>query len=112
MATPLDQRSLNADIERAAVLIRSGGLVAYPTDTVYGIGCDPRNQHAAARLFEAKGRDVNRASPLIGATIEQLSEAVEFTEIARHLAASFWPGPLSLVLPAKPDISRVVLGGL
>ena len=112
MPIPPDQSSLQADITRAAGLIKSGGLVAYPTDTVYGIGCDPRNANAAARLFEAKAREGSRASPLIGASIEQLSHAVEFTDIARRLAASFWPGPLSLVLQAKPGISRLVLGGL
>ena len=108
---PLDENTL-AGIARAAALIRDGGLVAYPTDTVYGIGCDPRNPEAVARLFEAKERDAGRASPLIGDSIEQLSEAVEFTEIARRLAASFWPGPLSLVLEARPAISRQALGGL
>ena len=108
---PLDENTL-AGIARAAALIRDGGLVAYPTDTVYGIGCDPRNPEAVARLFEAKERDAGRASPLIGDSIEQLSEAVEFTGIARRLAASFWPGPLSLVLEARPAISRQALGGL
>jgi L-threonylcarbamoyladenylate synthase len=111
MPMPLDENTL-AGIARAAALIRDGGLVAYPTDTVYGIGCDPRNPVAVARLFEAKERDAGRASPLIGASIEQLSEAVEFTDIARRLAASFWPGPLSLVLEARPAISRQALGGL
>jgi L-threonylcarbamoyladenylate synthase len=111
MPMPLDENTL-AGIARAAALIRDGGLVAYPTDTVYGIGCDPRNPEAVARLFEAKERDAGRASPLIGDSIEQLSEAVEFTGIARRLAASFWPGPLSLVLEARPAISRQALGGL
>ncbi len=109
--TPLNENTLAA-IARAAAFIREGGLVAYPTDTVYGLGCDPCNPAAVARLFEAKERDAGRASPLIGASIEQLSHAVEFTDVARRLAASFWPGPLSLVLEARPAISRLVLGGL
>jgi L-threonylcarbamoyladenylate synthase len=112
MPTPPDERSLTADIARAAACIKRGGLVAYPTDTVYGIACDPRNADAVRRLFEAKGRDAGRASPLIGASIEQLAQAVEFTDVARRLAAAFWPGPLSLVLQARPGISRLVLGGL
>jgi L-threonylcarbamoyladenylate synthase len=105
---PVESRPVQ--IARAATVIRNGGLVAYPTDTVYGIGCDPRNPRAIGRLFEAKDRDPNRASPLIGASIEQLAEAVQFTDAALRLAASFWPGPLSLVLPARPEISRLVLG--
>ncbi|MEO5897960.1 MAG: L-threonylcarbamoyladenylate synthase [Vicinamibacterales bacterium] len=105
-----DPKSVAA-LARAAALIRGGGLVAYPTDTVYGLGCDPRNPAAVVRLFSAKGRDAKRASPLIGASIEQLSAAVHFTATARRLADLFWPGPLSLVMMARPDISRLVLGG-
>lgn len=108
----VDDETLAANVARAASVIRGGGLVAYPTDTVYGLGCDPRNPAAVARLFDAKGRDPHRASPLIGASIEQLSGAVEFTTIAQRLAAVFWPGPLSLVMVARPEISRLVLGGL
>jgi L-threonylcarbamoyladenylate synthase len=107
-----DDPALTAALARAAAVIRSGGLVAYPTDTVYGLGCDPRNPDAVIRLFNAKGRDATRASPLIGASIGQLSSAVEFTPTALRLANSFWPGPLSLVLPARSEISRLVLGGL
>jgi len=101
-----------AALARAAALIRGGGLVAYPTDTVYALGCDPRDPAAVARLFDAKGRDARRASPLIGASIGQLSSAVEFTATAQRLAEIFWPGPLSLVMMARSEISRLALGGL
>ncbi|CAN5860910.1 hypothetical protein BH18ACI5_BH18ACI5_08800 [soil metagenome] len=107
-----DDPTSAAALARAAALIRGGGLVAYPTDTVYGLGCDPRNPAAVARLFNAKGRDAKRASPLIGASIEQLSSFVHLTAMAQRLAEMFWPGPLSLVMKARPEISPLVLGGL
>jgi L-threonylcarbamoyladenylate synthase len=98
-------------IARAAALVREGAVGAYPTDTFYGLACDPRDAKAVARLFAVKGRDARVPSPLIGASMEQLSAAVEFSELARRLAAAFWPGPLSLILPARPVICRAVLGG-
>lgn len=99
-------------IKRGAEVVLSGGVVAYPTDTYYGLACDPRSPLAVARLFALKERDGSRASPLIGASLEQVSAAVELNAAARRLAAAFWPGPLSLVLPARSGICRTVLGGL
>ena len=99
-------------IRRAADIVMAGGLVAYPTDTFYGLACDPRNPHAIARLFAAKNRDGRRPSPLVGASLEQVSAAVDLNAVARRLAAAFWPGPLALVLPARAEIQRTVLGGL
>ncbi|HXG56833.1 MAG TPA: L-threonylcarbamoyladenylate synthase [Vicinamibacterales bacterium] len=99
-------------IMRAAEIVLSGGVVAYPTDTYYGLACDPRSPLAVARLFALKERDGRRASPLIGASLAQVSAAVELNAAARRLAAAFWPGPLSLVLPARSAICPAVLGGL
>lgn len=99
---------------RAAELLRGGGLVAFPTETVYGLGVDARNSDAVARLFAAKGRP--SFNPLI-VHVESLAGAealVEFDDAARHLAQAFWPGALTLVLPLKPDagISPLVTAGL
>ena len=98
-------------IARAAAVLAAGGLVAYPTDTFYGLAADPRNVEAVRKLFDAKGRSPDQASPLIAATSAQAEQAVEFTDAARILATHFWPGPLSLVLPARPSVQRAVLGG-
>ena len=98
-------------IARAAAVLAAGGLVAYPTDTFYGLAADPRNVAAVRNLFDAKGRSPDQASPLIAATVAQAEQAVEFNDAARRLAAHFWPGPLSLVLPARPSVLRVALGG-
>ena len=101
-----------ADVVReAAQVLGRGGVVAYPTDTLYALGVDPRNAAAVAALFALKGRDAGRASPLIAGSIEQARSVVSFTALAESLASTFWPGPLSLVLPAEPALCRAAIGG-
>jgi L-threonylcarbamoyladenylate synthase len=89
------------DIARAAALLRGGALVAFPTETVYGLGGDARSDLAVAGIFAAKGRP--RFNPLIVhvADVEAARGFAAFDERAAALAAAFWPGPLTLVLPAK-----------
>src|SRR6202023_3611050 len=88
-------------IVRAAVLLRAGRLVAFPTETVYGLGGDATNELAVAEIFATKGRP--RFNPLI-VHVPDLAEAqalASFDERARLAARHFWPGPLSLVLPRR-----------
>ncbi len=89
-------------LTRAAHILRDGGLVAFPTETVYGLGGDATNDLAVAGIFDAKGRP--RFNPLIVhcADLEMAERFAVFNTQARHLAAAFWPGPLTLVLPLKP----------
>ena len=105
-----DKRSI-AD---AARIILSGGLVAMPTETVYGLAADASNGIAVARIFEAKGRP--RFNPLIVhvADLDAARSLARFTDKAEKLAAAFWPGPLTLVLKRKVDavISDLVTAGL
>ncbi len=103
-------------IAEAARILRAGGLVAFPTETVYGLGADATNGQAVARIFEAKGRP--RFNPLI-AHVDSLGAArdlVEFNDEAAALAEAFWPGPLTLVLPQRPGarhrVSELVTAGL
>ena len=103
-------------IAEAARILRAGGLVAFPTETVYGLGADATNGQAVARIFEAKGRP--RFNPLI-AHVDSLGAArdlVEFNDEAEALAEAFWPGPLTLVLPQRPGarhrVSELVTAGL
>jgi L-threonylcarbamoyladenylate synthase len=100
-----------AAIAAAADILRAGGIVAYPTDTLYGLAVDPRRDDAVARLFEAKARRAELAMPLIAADLAQAEAAGIFGPRARRLAGAFWPGPLSIVVPARPAISRLALGG-
>ena len=96
-------------IARAATLLRAGRLVAFPTETVYGLGGDATNERAVAEIFATKGRP--RFNPLIvhvtGLTAAE--ELAVFDERARRLAACFWPGPLTLVLPRRGDIGVSML---
>jgi L-threonylcarbamoyladenylate synthase len=101
-------------IEHAATVLRGGGLVAFPTETVYGLGADATNGKAVAAIFAAKGRP--QFNPLIVHVKDRAAaEAlVEFTPQARALADAFWPGALTLVLPRKGDcpLSLLVSAGL
>ena len=102
-----------AGIERAAALLRAGGLVAFPTETVYGLGADAGDDRAVAGIFAAKDRP--SFNPLIvhGVDIDMLAPLVRMTAEASALAAAFWPGPLTLVLPLRPGatVSDLVTAG-
>ncbi|WP_424944475.1 L-threonylcarbamoyladenylate synthase [Aliiroseovarius crassostreae] len=101
-------------IARAAELLRAGGLVSFPTETVYGLGGDATNDRAVARIYEAKGRP--SFNPLIVhlPSIDAVSDYAVLDGVARDLAMAFWPGPLTLVLPLKPNspLSHLVSAGL
>jgi L-threonylcarbamoyladenylate synthase len=100
-------------IAQAAAVLREGGLVAFPTETVYGLGADALNPRAVARIFEAKGRP--RFDPLIVhvASDDQLGELVaDLPPQAKALAERYWPGPLTLVLPKKEMVPDIVTAGL
>jgi L-threonylcarbamoyladenylate synthase len=96
--------TLKADLLRAVTVLRNGGVVAYPTDTLYGLAVDPRSARAVGRLLEVKKREHGHAIPLIAANLQQAHEAALFDDGADRLAAAFWPGPLSIVLPAREVI--------
>lgn len=101
-------------VETAAEILRKGGLVAFPTETVYGLGANACNDRAVAAIFAAKGRP--QFNPLIVhvADLAAAERLVEWNPIARALAARFWPGPLTLVLPRKnpSPLSLLVSAGL
>ncbi|SFR37557.1 L-threonylcarbamoyladenylate synthase [Litoreibacter janthinus] len=103
-----------ADLAKASKLLQDGGLVAFPTETVYGLGADARNGTAVAAIYAAKGRP--SFNPLIVhvASLEQAETLAHFDDDARALAQAFWPGPLSLVLPLKDGhgLSSLVTAGL
>lgn len=101
------------ELERAARVLRNGGLVAFPTETVYGLGANALNAEAVARIFAAKGRPAE--SPLIVHTgsAEMARTLVKYwPRHATALAERYWPGPLTLVLPKHPNIPAVVTAGL
>lgn len=100
-------------IEHAAALIREGKLVAFPTETVYGLGANALDAVAVERIFAAKGRP--HSSPLIVhvASVEMARElAAEWPDAAETLTQRYWPGPLTLVLPKRPHVPDIVTAGL
>ena len=101
-------------LSRAAELLCGGSLVAFPTETVYGLGADASDDHAVARIFAAKNRP--QFNPLIVhlPDLDAAREIAEFNDTAMRLAQAFWPGALTLVLPLKPDagIAPLVSAGL
>ena len=102
----------DSGIDQAVAILRRGGLVAFPTETVYGLGADARNPDALAKLYAAKGRPADH--PVIvhlGDVGQVVQWAREITPIAQKLARQFWPGPLTMILKRAPGAGDAVTGG-
>lgn len=103
---------MSPEVRRAAEVLRAGGLVAFPTETVYGLGADASNTAAVARLYAAKGRPADHPVIVHFSAPENAFEwAREIPETARKLAARFWPGPLTLILKRSARAADFVTGG-
>jgi L-threonylcarbamoyladenylate synthase len=99
-------------LDEAVRVIRDGGVIALPTDTLYGLGADPFRPDAVARVFAIKGRSAERALPLIAADADQVAERFgPLPALACRLASRFWPGPLTLLLAAPAALAAGVSGG-
>ena len=102
-----------SDIRAAAAIIRDGGLVAFPTETVYGLGADGMNGEAAAKIYEAKGRPSDNPMIVHISSKNDLKKLTDhITQDMKTLMDAFWPGPLTMVVPALPSVPRVTTGGL
>ena len=103
---------MNAEVRRAAEILKRGGLVAFPTETVYGLGADASDAAAMARLYAVKRRPADHPVIVHCADAQTAFEwAREVPEAARKLAAKFWPGPLTLILKRSPRAADFVTGG-
>jgi L-threonylcarbamoyladenylate synthase len=100
-------------IKKAASIIKNSDLVAFPTETVYGLGADAYSQEACLKIFEAKGRPANNPLIVHVASVQEAKDIVHFNDDAENLA-SLWPGPLTLVLPKKDNaiLAECVTAGL
>ena len=103
----VDPKHVTAAVLMPAIsALRSGGVVAFPTETFYGLAVDPRLTFAVTKLFELKGRLADQPIPLIAASMQQVIERVgTITPLAKRLAARGWPGPLTLIIPASAELS-------
>ena len=94
---------------RAAALLRAGELVAFPTDTVYGLAAIATERHAVARLYTAKGRPLDKGIPILIADARDLQVVVaDIDDLVRRLVARFWPGGLTLILPKSSKVPSIV----
>lgn len=100
----------DAGIKAAYDIIQKGGIVVFPTDTVYGIGCDPRNQDAVNKIYKIKGREKIKHLPVLAYSKRDIEDIVFFDEISKKIANKFWPGPVTLILKVKDKKIEETLG--
>lgn len=99
------------DLDAAVQWLRAGHIVAYPTDTLYGLAADPTSEDAIRGLFALKGRSASAAIPLIAASLVQVEGWCGLSQLSRRLAKTFWPGPLSLICEAPSTVVAAVHAG-
>ena len=108
----LDSSNSAGAVDAAARILAAGGIVVYPTETLYGLGADAVNEVALRRLVELKGREVGKPIAVLISDTRMVEEMVEeIPARAADLMRRFWPGPLTIVLRARPRVSRVLTGG-
>ncbi len=88
-------------IRKASTIVKKGGTVVFPTDTVYGLGCDPRNLQAVQSVYRIKGRNESKHLPILGFSIDEISKIAFFDKLSKKIADKFWPGPVTLILEIK-----------
>ena len=104
--------ALDAVFARCRDVVRAGGVIAYPTDTFYGLGADPRNREAVRKLFDIKGRKTDQAILLLLSDRSDVAAwAASVTPSAERLMDRYWPGPLTLVFPAAAHVLPELTGG-
>ena len=107
---PSDRMASTAALTRCAALLAGGGVAAIPTDTLYGLAASIRAPEAVARILRIKTRDPGAGIPILVESAAQAAQIANLSPAARRLARAFWPGALTLVLPARPGVDRRLLG--
>ena len=110
----IDKNKINEEIiEEAGMILKNGGLVAFPTETVYGLGADALKEEAAMKTYAAKGRPSDNPLIVHIAEFDKLAPIVaEVPEKAKILAEKYWPGPLTMILPKSDLVPQETTGGL
>ena len=98
-------------LEQILSFLREGGVIAFPTDTSYGLGADPFNDAAVRQIFAIKGRPETKPILLLVNSMEMAGRVAAFSDRATALAERFWPGPLTMILPARESVPSVVTAG-
>ena len=102
---------LSCDEEGISQIVKAyknGKIIAFPTDTVYGIGCDPFNKHSIAKIYELKKRNGEKKFPILGLSKIELEKIVEFNSDAEKISKRFWPGQVTLLLPVRKEIANKI----
>ncbi len=100
------------DLFKCKAIINNGGLIVYPTDTIYGLGCDPYNKKSVEKIFRIKKRLLNKALPILASDIRHVEKIMFLDDLGRKLADSFWPGPLTIIGILKDnDIPKLITAG-
>lgn len=84
-------------IKKTVQIVKNGGVIVFPTDTVYGIGCDPYNKEAVSKIFKIKNRSLIKSLPVLGYSIKELSRIVKFDPITMKIVKKFWPGQITVI---------------
>ena len=84
----------------------NGQIIAYPTDTVYGIGCNPFNKDSISKIYDIKNREGGKRFPILGFSKKELEKIVEFNTIAENISEKFWPGQITMLLPIRKEMSQ------
>jgi len=109
MNTRIIPAGSNPAIKKALKVLRAGGLVAFPTDTVYGMGALAFDSKAIESIYTAKDRPMDKAIPILFADADDLEKvAINIPNMAKRFASRFWPGPLTLVVPKNPNLPRAI----
>lgn len=106
------KEGLSGCVLKASGVLRSGGVIIYPTDTLYGLGADALSDEAVAKIYAIKGRNEGKPMHAVFADLAMVEEYAELNDVARKLAGKFWPGTLTLVLKKKPGVDSGIARGL
>jgi len=85
-----------------------GGIIVFPTDTVYGIGCNPFNRNSVSRIYDMKKRSVEKKFPILGFSKYELKKIVEFNSNAEKISDKFWPGQITMLLPIRKEVTKQI----
>ncbi|MGB1665165.1 MAG: L-threonylcarbamoyladenylate synthase [Nitrosopumilus sp.] len=91
----------NDGIKKVVEIFKNGGVIVFPTDTVYGIGCDPYNENAVKKIYEIKSRDKIKSLPVLAYSIDIVKQIVMIDKLTEKIVEKYWPGPLTLILKLK-----------
>ena len=98
----------NNDMDKILEVYEKGGIIVFPTDTVYGIGCNPFNKNSISKIYDLKKRSGEKKFPILGFSKRELKKIVKFNSNAEKISEKFWPGQITMLLPIRKEISKQI----